>query len=213
MRFLYVLVCMSAATVLIIASRLEPADPYPLHTGITATVFWVGEPGNTASAWDDVWMEHFGGVDTPDARKGYRPAGFTPRENPFYCALPYNDFLHGTRRPSVHDEVPWAGKHRWKAHESMCKNRWVRIRHGDKTAYAQWEDVGPFRTDDHPYVFGTKAPVNTDNQGAGIDVAPAVRDYLGLTGMDRVDWQFVPASEVRRGPWKDCVTTSGVYWK
>ena len=75
-------------------------DKYPLHENITATVFWIGEPGseengyipNNSSAWDDLWLQHYGGVDDPSNRNGYFPANFTPKENPFYIALPYNDF-------------------------------------------------------------------------------------------------------------------------
>ncbi len=47
---------------------------YPLHRDVTATVFWVGESGNAASAWDDLWEKHFGGVDDPERRRKYRPA-------------------------------------------------------------------------------------------------------------------------------------------
>jgi hypothetical protein len=37
------------------------------------------------------------------------------------------------------------------------------------------------------------------NQNAGLDVSPAVRDYLGLTGTDVCDWKFV--SRPQPGPW------------
>ena len=37
----------------------------------------------------------------------------------------------------------------------MYKNRWIRIVKNEKIAYAQWEDVGPFNTDDKDYAFGT----------------------------------------------------------
>jgi hypothetical protein len=39
------------------------------------------------------------------------------------------------------------------------------------------------------------------NQGAGLDVSPAVRDYLGLKGKDVCDWKFVEARDVPNGPW------------
>jgi hypothetical protein len=39
------------------------------------------------------------------------------------------------------------------------------------------------------------------NHGAGIDVSPAVRDYLGLGSPDLVDWRFVEQAEVPDGPW------------
>jgi hypothetical protein len=37
--------------------------------------------------------------------------------------------------------------------------------------------------------------------GAGLDVSPAVRDYLGLRQTDVTDWRFTDFSEVPRGPW------------
>jgi len=39
------------------------------------------------------------------------------------------------------------------------------------------------------------------NKGAGLDVSPAVRDYLGLNETDVTDWKFVEFKEVPRGPW------------
>ena len=84
---------------------------------------------------------------------------------------------------------------------STCKDRWVAIRKGNRIAYAQWEDAGPFRTDHWQYVFGNERPKPSLNGGAGLDVSPAVRDYLGLTQTDVTDWRFVEFSEVPRGPW------------
>jgi hypothetical protein len=195
--------------------------PYHVHHNITSTVFWIGESGygagrpiaNAASALDDEGMAHYGGVDDPGARDGHVPATFTPTENPFYCALPYHDFVGGRRKSDASAVVPWAGQREWDAQESMCKNRWVRITKGDRTAYAQWEDVGPFETDDAAYVFGTSPPVNQQNDSAGLDVSPAVRDYLGLEGLDKVDWQFVEAEDVPEGPWLLVVTTSQIMWR
>jgi hypothetical protein len=40
------------------------------------------------------------------------------------------------------------------------------------------------------------------NRDAGIDLSPAVRDYLGMSGMDQCDWKFVEAKEIPQGPWK-----------
>jgi hypothetical protein len=39
------------------------------------------------------------------------------------------------------------------------------------------------------------------NQGAGLDVSPAVRDFLGLGSKDVCDWRFVEFREVPQGPW------------
>ena len=58
-----------------------------------------------------------------------------------------------------------------------------------------------FRTDYWQYVFGNERPKTTLNKGAGLDVSPAVRDYLGLNETDVTDWRFVEFSEVPRGPW------------
>ncbi len=196
-------------------------EKYPIHENITATVFWIGEPGdeengfipNNSSAWDDLWVQHYGGVDDPNNRNGYFPANFTPRENPFYIALPYNDFYeNGTRKPDAYRVVPWAGEREWRDNESMCKNRWVKIIYNGKVVYAQWEDVGPFGEDDWEYVFGDAQPKNEINDHAGIDVSPAVRDYLGFDGMAKVSWQFVDPEDVPEGPWKEIVTTSQICW-
>ena len=59
----------------------------------------------------------------------------------------------------------------------------------------------PFRTDHGQYVFGNERPKRNLNKGAGLDVSPAVRDFLGLKPTDVTDWRFVEFSEVPRGPW------------
>ena len=195
-----------------------PAAPASsgLHTNIISTVFWVGEPAdasnanisNAESAWDGNWQTHFGGFDDPDHRNGYNPAGFTPNENPFYFALPYNDLDDNGNRKASASNCPNVGA----SAVSWCKNGWIKITKGSKTAYAQWQDVGPLQEDDTNYVFGTAAPKNTWGAKAGVDVSPAVRDYLGLGDVDRVSWIFVSASSVPAGPWKTIVTTSPGGW-
>ena len=75
-----------------------------------------------------------------------------------------------------------------------------------------WDGALEFEVDDGAYVFGDARPKNSHNRGAGIDVSPAVRDYLVLADIDRVDWQFVGARAVPVGPWKAIVTTSAVTW-
>jgi hypothetical protein len=182
-----------------------------------ATTFWVGEPGdddnrhipNSASTWDDRWLEHYGGVDGPDHRIGWLPAGFAPRENPFYVALPYNDLDDNGQVKPAAAAIPWSAR-RTSAEESILKNTWVRIRYGAKVVYGQWEDSGPFGEDDFASIFGHAAPRNTINNSAGIDVSPAVEDYLGLDGLSAVDWQFVAQNDIPPGPWLQTITTSGV---
>jgi len=196
-------------------------NAYSFHNIITVTVFWIGEEGNEdngfipniQSAWDDNWLQHYGGVDDPNNRNGYVPTNFTPSENPFYCALPYNDFSEdGERKSNAYDVVYWSTEHTWDDSESMCKNRWIKITKNDKTAYAQWEDVGPFGEDDTVYVFNDALPSNDRNNKAGLDVSPAVRDYLKLNDIDTVNWHFVDFSEVPDGPWKNIITISQITW-
>lgn len=195
---------------------------YPLHRNISVTLFWAGEEAgddnkdisNLPSAWDEKWVKHFGGVDDPEKRNGYRPAKFTPRENPFYFALPYNDFdSKGKRKKEVMSIVPWAKEQKWDDDESMLKNRWIKVIKGNKSCYAQWQDVGPFKEDDGDYVFGSATPKSKTNKHAGLDLSPAANRCLGLGDIDTVDWRFVDADAVPDGPWKEIVTTSQVYWK
>lgn len=194
---------------------------YFTHENITSTVFWVGEEAgkdnknisNIPSAWDDDWEKRFGGVDDPKKRNGYSPSGFIPKENPFYAALPYNDFGNdGKRKKEVSSLIPWADEKKWSDQESMCKNRWIKITRGKSSAYAQWQDVGPFKENDKDYVFGQAKPKSGTNNHAGIDVSPAVADFLKLNDIDSVNWQFIDEKEVPDGPWKKVITSSNVYW-
>ena len=185
-------------------------ERYPWKKNIVTTVFWVGEKPsgnnpvpNHISSWDKNWSRSYGGFDDPNPahRSKYVPVKFTPRQNPFYCALPYNDKARTGHRPEAPRVVPWFKETYQGPGVSTCKDRWVAIRKGDRTVYAQWEDAGPFRTDYWQYVFGNERPKTTLNRGVGLDVSPAVRDYLGLSETDVTDWRFVEFSEVPRGPW------------
>jgi len=188
----------------------SPGEPYPWKQQIVTTVFWIGEAPsennpvpNKASSWDKNWSKSYGGYDDPNRakRSDYIPAKFTPRQNPFYCALPYNDKAKEGHRPDASRVVPWFNEAYRGPDVSVCKDRWIAIRKGNKVAYAQWEDAGPFRTDHWQYVFGNERPKPNLNKGAGLDVSPAVRDFLGLNDTDVTDWQFVEFKDVPRGPW------------
>ena len=185
---------------------------YPWHKNITATVFWIGEkptPNNPtpnhASSWDTKWQLNYGGFDNPnkEARMGYRPKSFTPGLNPFYIALPYNDCInHSTYKPEASKVVPWWHRRADKRPgKTSLKGRWLQIVYKGKICYAQWEDCGPFTTNDYQYVFGNTQPRNTKNNSAGLDVSPAVRDYLGMTSNAKVHWRFIDFSNIPRGPW------------
>ena len=183
---------------------------YPWKVGIVTTIFWVGEfptarnpVPNRQSAWDKHWAANYGGYDNPSpwARRRYMPVNFVPRQNPFYVALPYNDIERRHTKREAPSVIPWFRQTFVRDGQSVLKDRWLAIRHGNRICYAQWEDCGPFRTDHWQYVFGPERPRPNLNQGAGLDVSPAVRDYLGLANRDVCDWKFVEFSEVPSGPW------------
>jgi hypothetical protein len=177
----------------------------------TATVFWVGEGAtdengfihNESSAWDVDWREHFGGLDDPSDRCGYHPCAFTPDENPFYIALPYNDLRRGRSKENA-TLIPWfAGP----ATSTILKNRWVEVSVDGTSCFGQWEDVGPFETDDVAYVFGdAEWPENEEGVGAGIDLSPAIRDCLSVGDVSEVRWRHVEYDVVPNGPWLSIVT-------
>ncbi len=193
-----------------VSSGNEEATRYPWRQKIVTTTFWVGElptrnnpVPNTASSWDKDWAANYGGFDNPDtrARKEFIPANFTPRQNPFYVALPYNDMEKTGFKAEASKIIPWFKEAYQGPLQSVCKDRWIAIRYGNKVVYAQWEDCGPFRTDHWEYVFGNDRPKPNLNHGAGLDVSPAVRDYLGMNDSDVTDWRFVDFDEVPPGPW------------
>ncbi len=190
----------------------NPAVPYQWKTNIVTTLFWIGEPAggnnpvnNVSSSWDMNWAQNFGGLDDPNPanRRDFVPSKFKPRLNPFYFALPYNDVTKGSTKPESRLVIPWYENAFVEEGRSVCRDRWIAIRNprNQRVCYAQWEDCGPFRTDHWQYVFGSERPRPNLNQGAGLDVSPAVRDFLGLNGMDVTDWKFVETHEVPRGPW------------
>ncbi|MCX8237259.1 MAG: hypothetical protein OSB05_00440 [Akkermansiaceae bacterium] len=191
--------------------KVQKTAVYPWKKNITATVFWIGEKPtsnnptpNNKSSWDQNWQKNFGGYDNPDpkARTGYLPTGLIPGQNPFYVALPYNDCLnHKMHKPEAARVIPWWNRVVSSPGTSVCKGRWIQIYcpYTRKVCYGQWEDCGPFVTNDWQYVFGQKRPKNTNNQGAGIDISPAIRDYLGIGNKATVHWRFIEFSRVPKG--------------
>jgi len=162
----------------------------PWKQNIVATVFWVGEPtrengpGNLQSAWDHDWIHT------------------AKTQNSFYVALPYNDIQNGHTKPEARSIIPWFTTAFVRDGQSVLKDRWVAIRKGNLVCYAQWEDVGPFCVDHWQYVFGSERPRPNKNRDAGIDVSPAVRDFLGMSEMDSCDWRFASEKEIPSGPWR-----------
>lgn len=220
-----------------LAATSVKSGNYPLHTGIVATTFWVGEMfdptasdgSQVISTYDSLWVQHYGGCDGKlvdrecltekrSAENRYFPTSMTPLENPFYLDLPFddvNDSAAFDRRASV---VPWADKpgsaRRAKDSTfSLMKNRWVQIQKGERTCYGQIQDAGPGQYNDAEYVFGAddRRPLNKKFNGAGMDVSPALNgclDFADINGQDdRIDWRFVDAADVPPGPWTQLMTT------
>lgn len=189
-----------------------PATRYKWKREIITTVFWVGETPtknnptpNTKSSWDPRWTRNFGGYDDPrpNNRKGWLPRKFVPKQNPFYFALPYNDTSKMKTKDTARQCIPWFKQQYYRDGRSVLKGRWLAIQCGDLTCYGQWEDCGPFETDNWEYVFGEERPRTKGNGGAGLDVSPAIRDYLGFKTRAICDWRFVELHEVPDGPWKN----------
>lgn len=201
----------ATARVVIESSRDKIRRSTPWKRNVVASIFWVGKKpteasqmSNDKSAWDVNWLENFGGTDNPEQRDGWNPKGFIPKQTPFYVALPYNDVLAGgVHRPEASEVIPWF----WQDYRgdgiSVCKGRWVAVHLGGKVCYAQWQDVGPFEVDHWQYVFGNQAPRENANGSAGINVSPAVSDFLSLKHGERVQWRFVHERDVPAGPWKN----------
>lgn len=213
---------------------------YPLHTGIVATTFWVGEifdphspnGSQVISTYDAHWLRHYGGCDgvvtggrcqtqRRVAANGFFPTLMNPRENPFYLDLPFDDVNDAAAFSQRARFIPWAHDRGYAGHAhdpafSYMKNRWVKLTRDGRTCYGQIEDAGPGVYDDYRYVFGAgdPRPASRLYNRAGLDVSPALTGCLGfseLNGDDnRVDWQFVDAAEVPTGPWTRLVTTLGV---
>lgn len=191
----------------------------PAYKSVMTTLFWVGEASdasndfiaNDVSYWDERWQEHFGGVDDPTCRLGYRPCAFAPKENPFYFALPYGEFDHEGERKASAAQIPWVSDSD-SAHP-LLKNRWIEVKYRNQTCYGQWQDVGPALVDDFAYVFGDAEPKNTFGVRAGLDVSPALWTCLGLEDNAITSWRFIDEGLVPWGPWREIVTTSGIVWE
>lgn len=150
----------------------------------------------------------------------------TPRENPFYLDLPYDDLNDSIGFSQRCQTIPWANDPGYSGHctdgnFSYMKNRWVRIvGPNGNTCYGQIQDAGPSHGSlyhDSAYVFGANdvQPIQGNFNNAGMDVSPALNGCLGFASLDgqddRVNWQFVDDADVPAGPWKQVVTTSGVF--
>ncbi|MFF2653486.1 hypothetical protein [Streptomyces sp. NPDC058045] len=152
-------------------------------------------------------------------------SGITPRENPFYLDLPYDDLNDPIGFAKRCETIPWANDPGYTGRcddrgFSYMKNRWVAITGPNgRTCYGQIEDAGPSHDGlyhDAGYVLGDEdaRPAQKAFNNAGMDVSPALNGCLGFSERngqeDRVTWRFVDDANVPDGPWLRVVTRSGV---
>lgn len=199
----------AASSDFVFTNYKKAKNTYPWKTGIITTMFWIGEGStpissttNIQSSWDEDWMSHNRGSDSPYNRNGYASGSHASTLNPFYIALPFNDLAFPDK---AREWVPrsWHRPNKDGKQVSACKDRWVLIKNAQgRSCYAQWEDVGPLRYDHAEYVFGSERPIGLGDDHAGLDVSPAVAQYLGIDGKNRITaWRFVDDEDVRPGPW------------
>jgi hypothetical protein len=221
-------------------ARPAPLDPYPWHTNIVSTTFWVGEifdpnasdGSQVISTYDAHWYANYGGCDgvivknSCDTQKrtaanDYFPVTMTPKQNPFYLDLPFDDINDPGAYARRGQVIPWATSPAYAPYihnpnVSLMKNRWVELQKSGKTCYGQIEDAGPGEYNDANYVFGSRnaRPENTRYGGAGLDVSPALNGCLGFAEPngddDRLSWRFITVSQVPKGAWTRIVTTTPV---
>jgi hypothetical protein len=217
-----------------------PVNPYPWHTNIVSTTFWVGEifdpnasdGSQVISTYDANWYRNYGGCDgvitgggcqteRRTAANGYFPVRMTPKQNPFYLDLPFDDVNDSGAYASRGAVVPWANTPEYapairNPNDSLMKNRWVELQKGGATCFGQIEDAGPGDYDDANYVFGANnaRPQNGRYGGAGLDVSPALNGCLGFAELngdgDILSWRFIDSTQVPAGPWTRIVTTTPV---
>jgi len=180
-------------------------NAYPWKTGIITSMFYLGDKA-AKNAWN---IKISQGSDSPDDRNGYASGTHASSFNPFYVALPFNDLAYPDKAKQ-YLPAGWQRPDKDGKPVSACKDRWVEIKTEDGSGhicYAQWEDVGPGSPDDAKYgddaeyVFGKAKP---RNQHAGIDVSPAVAQYLGSNDEYKplqTSWRFVDAENVPPGAW------------
>ena len=179
---------------------------YKWHYDIVTTEFWIGEEpsadnsyiSNVPTAWEDPVADSV---------------------NDYYVAVPYNDLEYKNNQTTHKDSaklIPWYDEKDAVGYEfySYMKNRWVMVKKGNKVVYGQVEDTGPYLEDDFAYIFGgAGGPANTVGSKSGLDISPAMDEYIGLDGMGTTDWKFVEFEEVPDGPWKIHVETEQCRWE
>ena len=190
-----------------------------LHEAVSTTIFWIGEPAsadngfiaNDDSAWDECWKERYGGIDDPVNRNGFFPAGFTPHDNPFYVALPYNDLdSNGDRRWNLASVVPWAKIATLPVTDSAVKNRWVKIIAGDADLLRAMGGRRPVQRERLALRVRTGAGRAIPSTAAPVSMSrpPCVTACRSPTASPRPTGASSRRPRCPHGPWTTIVTTS-----
>ena len=127
----------------------------------------------------------------------------SPRKTPFTWRSLIMTFPEGSIRRRASRVIPWFRREYAGKGQSVCKGRWVQIVYNKRSCFAQWEDCGPFTTEDWPYVFGDKASPSIPRTKGRALTSPlpyatiwALREEQPLsTG---ALWNFY---RIPRGPW------------
>ena len=187
---------------------------YPWKTDIVTTVFWIGEHADREQSRSE--SQEFLGLATGRAITAVTtapiPHGGTTTSRSissrgrirFTVALPYNDVTHGQFKPEARD---WSFRG-FDRHSCSRGIRFAKIA-GSRSAEAIGSATrnGKIVGRSAPTISNTFSRTNARrpnlNHGAGLDVSPAVRDYLGLRTDVLTDWQFVEVRDVPPGPWRN----------
>ena len=110
------------------------------------------------------------------ARRNYIPVAFVPRQNPFYCALPYNDVEHGQFKPEAPLVIPSFKQSYSGPGQSVCRHRWIAFAKGTASATRSGKIAGHFAR----IIFNMFSETNGRNR-------------MSITAPD---WMFPPPSAI-----------------
>jgi len=99
-----------------------------------------------AAPGTNYWYYSYGGYDNPTLVRGrnFIPINFFSPESVLLCS-PYNDVQGGHTKHEAPQVIPWFKQAFARDGQTVLKDRWIAVQHGNKVLYAQWEDA------DHPY--------------------------------------------------------------
>ena len=191
-----------------------PASPrYPVEDGYCDNGFlgWRSRPAGiirsriTRAPGTRIGPSNYGGFDNPDPsrRHDYIPVIYVPRQNPFYCALPYNDVSHGQFKPEAPMVVPWFRQAYVRTGAFGLQGPLGR---DPPRQPGLLRAMGRLRTFPH-----RSLPIRFPERAAETEPEPRRRSRCLAGGArlsrprptDVTDWQFVEVRDVPPGPWRN----------